>query len=156
MNKEFYDTLDIEDELGRVIRVHLHIEHYINEALSILTPYHEDLKALNLDYFGKVTLLIALGVKPESMKILKSFGSLRNKFAHDLSFKLDKSVVNNLYKELSDREKETLQESYKATHGMPDCSFKELPPKDQFTLIALVVRRMVMQLVESCKEAKSA
>jgi hypothetical protein len=147
----FYKILSNEDELGTVIRVHLHIESHINEILNILTPYPKDLKKMNLDYYAKVQLICALGVEKEYEKILSALGAIRNKFAHNLSFTLDKSSVTNLYSNLSKEDKRIVQEKYKKIrqrHTTLPQKFKDLSPREQFELIAITVRRKVLAVID--------
>ena len=145
----FRSALFKDDDLGSVIRVHLHIEHHVNEILELLVPFPQDLKAVKLDYDGKVNLLPVLGVKPENIKVLTALGTMRNKFAHNLNYKLDKSNVKNLYETLDSDSKEILFNSHEATRnkGFNNIDqYKKLEPKDQFILIAVVVKNMVQKL----------
>ena len=139
-----------DDDLGSVIRVHLHMEHHVNEILELLVPLPENLKPIKLDYDGKVNLLCALGADRESTKVLKALGSMRNKFAHNLNFKLDKSNVINLYEALSFNAKEVLQASHNNARSKEEHQgivvFKKLPFKGQFIIIAVVIRKMVLEL----------
>jgi hypothetical protein len=146
----FHEALDHEDELGSVLRVHLHVEYYIDEILHILIPFPEDLKYLSLDYNGKIHLICALGVKVEYKSILLALGKIRNNFAHDPFYKIDNSTINNLYKTLPEESKEILQKSYKKFQSQlqtdKSSSYKSLPPKEQFTLIAIIIRRIVIRI----------
>lgn len=151
----FHEALDHEDELGSVLRIHLHVEHYIDEILHSLIPYPDDLKPLSLDYNGKVHLICALGVKGEYKSILLALGNIRNKFAHDPFYKIDKSTINNLYKVLPENSKEILQQSYKKLQSQLEtnkpASYKDLPLKDQFTLLAIIIRRIVLRIRDESK-----
>ncbi|MFH1769229.1 MAG: hypothetical protein ABH833_01005 [Parcubacteria group bacterium] len=149
-DESFSSALLHEDDLGSVIRVHLHVEFHVNEILNILTPYPEDLKPLQLDYDGKVNLICALGVQPKYKPIVSALGKMRNKFAHNPFYRLDKSEVNNLYKALESTDREILQESHEKTRktsGPVEIRpYKELSPKDQFILIAVVIRNIVLAI----------
>lgn len=160
MNKQltddmFYEALLNEDELGSVLKAHLHVEYHIDEILNRLTPYPDDLPTL--DYYGKVCLICALGVKKEYKPILHALGEIRNKFAHDPFYKINKSLTNNLYKTLPEESKVILQKSYKKIQSNPDIdkvsSYKDLPPKEQFTLISLIIRRIVTRAKDEAKDA---
>lgn len=71
-------------------------------------------------------------------------GSIRNAFAHRLETKLDSGTVNNLYTSLRAVDKLQAQEMFKRIsdtnelikHGT---KFSELPPGEQFTLIAFTL-----------------
>jgi hypothetical protein len=150
MEKSFKSALFKDDDLGSVIRVHLHIEHHVNEILELLVPCPKDLKSVRLDYDGKVNLLPVLGVKPESIKVLSALGTMRNKFAHNLNFKLDKSNVKNLYETLDVDAKDILFSSHEMTRTKEQHKdikpYKKLTPKDQFILIAVVVKNMLQRI----------
>ena len=68
---------------------------------------------------------------------------MRNKFAHNPSYELNKSEVNNLYKALDSNDKEILQKSHNKTRMEKDFEeikqYSELSPKEQFILIAVLV-----------------
>ncbi len=157
MEESFKSALLKDDDLASVIRVHLHIEHHVNEILELLTPTPKHIDSLNLEYEGKVNLIAALGVHPKSIKVLKSLGRLRNKFAHNLNFKLDKSSVKNLYETLDAYEKNLLFNAQEMTRNFVDnkesSPYKELPPKHQFILIAIVVKNMVERLSSEIKSS---
>ena len=143
----FHEALGAEDELGSVIRVHLHVEYYIDEILSKLVYDTDYLPPLKLDYSDKVNLICALGVNPKFKTVLIALGSMRNKFAHKPFHKINKSEVNNLYKTLSSTDKEIFQSKYKKlieSHNTKP--YKELDPKDKFILIAIIVRRIVITI----------
>lgn len=147
----FSDALFNEDEIGSVIRVHLHIEYYINQILDKLVPYPEDLGPIQLDYFGKVNLICALGVKSERKGVLSAFGNIRNKFAHNPFHKLNKSNVRNLYDTLSSADKKILQEAHNKTRKNRNPvvkPYKELDAKEQFILIAVLVRKIVKRIYQ--------
>ena len=146
----FRKSLFDEDELGSVIRVHLHVEYHVNKIIEKLVPFPDDLSAINLDYNGKVNLICALGVKQEYKKLLSALGNMRNKFAHDPFYKLTKSEVNNLYKSLSAQDKDILQQAHDKTRNQVKDDkvkpYKDLEPRDKFILIAVVIRTMVIEI----------
>ncbi|MFA0718964.1 hypothetical protein AB4622_23525 [Vibrio splendidus] len=156
LDESFKEALFADDDLGSVIRVHLHIEHYVNEILSIIVPYSDDLKPLQLDYFGKVNLLSAMGYNPERLKVLLALGKMRNKFAHDLNYKLDSSNVDNLYETLDVKSKEILQNSHNKirakTEHLGVQKFKHLSAKDKFVLLAVVVKKMAERMKQEASE----
>ncbi len=150
-DEAFEAALNHEDDLGAVIRVHLHIEHHVNQLLELLVPFPEDLKSVKLDYDNRVKLLSALRIKPESTKVLSALGTMRNKFAHNLNYKLDKSNVKNLYETIGSSDKEILQRVYSNLRKKDEHKdlepFKSLLPKEQFIVIAVLIRRMVLRMI---------
>ena len=155
IEESFKSALFKDDDLGSVIRVHLHIEHHVNDILELLVPCPQYLKSVKLDYDGKVNLLPVLGVKPENIRVLSALGTMRNKFAHNLNYKLDKSIVKSLYETLDSDSKDILFNSHEAvrTKGSNNIDkYKKLQPKDQFMLIAVVVKNMVQKLKKELQD----
>ena len=154
---DFKTALEHEDDLGAVIRVHLHLEIYVNQIINLLVPNPEDLKPIGLDYFGKVHLISALRIDPQNLKVLLALGKMRNKFAHDLNYKLDKSNVKNLYETLSSFLKETLQNSHnkvRCKREFQDINkFEKLSPKSQFILIAVLIKKMLERIINEIQES---
>lgn len=104
-----------EDDLGKVVRIHIYIEELINTYVSkaIHSPTH--LKKLNLDYSGQVNLALCLGLSEALQKPLNAIGKIRNDFAHRLNQKLDESRVNNFFSTFSPDQKSDLMETIKST-----------------------------------------
>ena len=157
---KFLSDLQGEDELGAVVRAHLFIEHYVDQVIELMVPYPDGLKPLKLDFDGKLSLITALGVKPEVRKPLSVLGGMRNKFAHRPNYKLTKSEVSNLYKSLSKEDRTLVQKTYstipdKAPEAVELPKFKELDPKGQFTLLAIVVRTIIMQVRDELRDLNS-
>jgi hypothetical protein len=147
-NEKFISDLLKEDELGSVIRAHLYIEYFVDQIIQLIVPYPDKLKPLNLDFHGKINLLMALGVDPEIKKPLSIFGGLRNNFSHRLNYQLTKSEINNLYEALSSQDKERLQSCYSdIVARFPSMNyaqkFSSLNTKDQFVFLALAVKGVI-------------
>ncbi len=151
LDKEFIEALEKEDELGMTIKAHLDIEYWTNELLDLMVPHPEHLKPMKLDYFDKINLLCTLGLNSEYKDPLIYMGTTRNKFAHNLKYSIDKSVVNNFYKSFSENGKAIAKTAYDTTERSEENkkykSFREMPPKDQFVFLAVNVRNMVKAAV---------
>lgn len=156
IESSFKDALFQEDDLGAVIRVHLHIESFVNEIIQVLVPYPDELKPIRLDYFGKVNLLGALGVEPANLKVLLTLGNMRNKFAHNLNYQLDSSNVKGLYESLGSDLKEKLQMSHNNARNKEGFQgvekFVKLSPKGQFVLISVLVKIMLERIHSEVSE----
>lgn len=156
-DEQFISDLQGEDELGAVVRAHLYIEYFTDQIIQIVVAKPECLKPLNLDFSGKVNLLMALGVDPEIKKPLTVLAGLRNKFAHRPNYKLTKSETNNLYEAIGTDDKNLVQRSYSGALTMtkPEMKnvpkFKELSPKDSFVFLALAVRGIVVSTLNEIK-----
>ncbi|MES1930822.1 hypothetical protein SADO_16303 [Salinisphaera dokdonensis CL-ES53] len=152
----FVKDLVGEDELGVVIRAHIHIEAWLNEVLSQLVVDMEYLEKAQLEYHQRVNLAIALGLKEQHRSPLLAFGKLRNAFAHNVGQKLTKDRVDNLYKSLSPEDKVIAHRVYESTRSELDTggeyrSLRELDPKDQFVLWATALHGMLRAAVKQLR-----
>jgi hypothetical protein len=143
---KFVAALRGEDALGVVIRAHIHIEAKLVELLQLLLDASA-LDRMRLDYAQRVHLAVALGLKAEHAPPLLALGSLRNAFAHRIDTALDANRVENLYSTLSPTDKEAVQTAFARTDSQMKAnlgpSFRNLPPQDQFVLIAVTLRAML-------------
>lgn len=97
-------ALDTEDDLGRVVRGHIHIEHELQQTIFFAAPNTDQLKSFERQEFSeKVRLALVLGLKSDLASALNAAGNLRNKFAHRPDMKLSKEVANNLIAALPPR-----------------------------------------------------
>ena len=147
----FVRALFGEDELGVVVRAHIHIEAKLLELLELLVGDPKYLERMDLDFGQRVNLAVALGLKSEHAPAPSALGTLRNAFAHRLDAQLSEDRVNNLYETLSAGDKEIVQLAYDRTNiqmGKPDApSFKKLSPKERFILISVALRAMLMTTI---------
>jgi hypothetical protein len=141
----FDKDLAREDDLGSVIRAHIHIESELNTIVETLAPGKEHLRRLGLDFDQTVTLALVLGFDPTWAPALRALGNLRNKFAHQLHTCLDAPVVNSLYESLSPEGKSCVQATFAALKKdnellKPASRFVDLDSKGRFQLIAIAIR----------------
>ncbi|MEB5541996.1 hypothetical protein [Vibrio cholerae] len=151
-DSDFHAVLDGEDELGSVIRVHLHIEHYVEQLIGLLAVEPARALSMKLDYSQKLDLLVLLGVNHQVKPMLLQLGVIRNKFAHNLGYKLSHDIVDALYNKLPPPQKQLIHSCYKKAaakiESTTDSCYKTLSPKAKFTLIAIVIRRHLITLLE--------
>ena len=89
--------LQSEDDLGKVIRGHIHIEHELNQIIFFAAANPNELKSFDRQEFSeKVRLALVLGLKTDLATPLNAAGNLRNKFAHRLDTKLSKQMAKTL------------------------------------------------------------
>ena len=67
---DFMEVLNGEDELGAVIRAHIHIEALLLELLRLLVKDEGALRKLNLEFSQSVDLAIALGLGPDRKSVV--------------------------------------------------------------------------------------
>lgn len=151
----FVGALFGEDELGVVVRAHIHIEAKLLELLELVVADPEYLERMDLDFGQRVNLAVALGLKSEHAPALSALGTLRNAFAHRLDAQLSEDRVNNLYAALSAGDKEIVQLAYYRTNtqlGKSDAPpFKKLSPKERFILISVALRAMLMTAIREIR-----
>ena len=143
----FIAALMGEDELGVVVRAHIHIEAVLLQLLDRMVADPAPLKKMDLDYAHRVNLALALGLKPQYGPPLLALGSLRNAFAHRPDTKLSKDRVDNLYKSLAADDRQVVQRCYESTNSKmlrEAPGLRSLSPKDQFVLIATTMRAMLI------------
>jgi len=144
----FLEALQGEDELGMVIRAHIHIECHLNELLDMVIPYQKYLKAMQLDYAGKVNLAGATGLRPDIVRPLLALGGLRNEMAHKLGTKITKSRERDIYKTFGADGKHNIQQSYERTRRKlrtgKGPKLKELDPPDLFVLMVVTLRAALL------------
>jgi hypothetical protein len=147
----FVSALFGEDELGVVVRAHIHIEARLLELLEGLVFDSKSLERMDLDFAQRVNLAVALGLKSEHAPALLALGSLRNAFAHRLDTHLSEARVKNLYAALSATDKQVVQLAYERTKAQQNTphlpAFKKLDPKTRFILIAVALRAMLILAV---------
>ncbi|MGF1854738.1 hypothetical protein L4B78_00590 [Vibrio anguillarum] len=137
---ELMSLLTQENELGKVIHTHIHVENLINEYLSCVLCSPENIKPINLDYFGKVHLALALGFPNELKKPLLQLGKIRNSFAHKLNSNIDSNYMNNFYGSFSSEQREMMMKIAKETNQpwvVESLSWKDVPSSDKFAYLCI-------------------
>ncbi len=138
---EFVTDLFQEDELGSVVRTHIRIEALLIRLLEALAPKPKHLAELPIDFHGRVTLALVLGLNARFGPPLKAIGTLRNEFAHKLGTRLNKSRVTNIYNALSPEDKNQVKASFERIKGEHESTrhikkYVDLELLDQFRLIS--------------------
>jgi hypothetical protein len=99
-----------EDELGVVVRAHIHIEHELHDIVYFAAPNPDHLKIMDtLEFSKKVSLALVLGLNADLKPALNAAGNLRNKFAHRLDMKLEEEDVKALISTLTPSAKQRFQ-----------------------------------------------
>ena len=152
----FIEVLNGEDDLGVVVRAHIHVEAKLLELLELLVVDTKYLERMRLSFGHRVNMAVALGLNPEYAPPLSALGTLRNAFAHSLDTQLSDERVNKLHAALSGPVKDTVLLAYERTKtqlSMADATpFKGLSPKFRFVLISVALRGM---LVASIREVRA-
>jgi hypothetical protein len=143
----FLHSLFGEDELGVVVRAHIHVEAKLVELLQLLVVDAAALERMDLDFGQRVHLAVALGLNPEHAPGLRALGSLRNAFAHRLDTQLSANRVDSLYQALSSGDKIAVRQAYGQTEAQmgppPPPGFDARSPKERFIFIAVALRALL-------------
>jgi len=80
--------------LGRILRAHLFIEHYMDQLLSSMLPSIENMEKLELEFSKKLEMVRGYSDLTEELYPgVKRLNAIRNRFVHNLSFKLDEAYA---------------------------------------------------------------
>jgi hypothetical protein len=113
-----------EDDLGKVVRAHIHIEHELQDFIFFGSPVPDQLKSFDtMEFTDKVQLALLLGLTPDLKAALNATGRLRNKFAHKLDMKIGEDEAKNLIATLTPSAKQHFQARLdNALSGLPENS----------------------------------
>lgn len=109
---DFNKVLSGDDDLGVVIRAHVHIEHELTEFIKNRLHEPSILDKLKPTFEDKVLLAVGLGLQPDYQPALSNIGSLRNTFAHKLNAMLGKQEAKNLRRAMPNEAIEIARTSY--------------------------------------------
>ena len=152
----FLYALQEEDQLGVVVRTHIHIEARVNRVIDALTRHPNHLP--NLHYAQLIKLAAALGLNEEILPPLRELGDIRNKFAHSLEVPtLTNTMVEQLWKAFSEQNQKVIMESHTLTCEKTDSKeirkYEETDARHRFIMMAITIDRYL--LVEE-KEARNS
>jgi hypothetical protein len=157
MSSELKKALLAEDELGLVVRSHLYVENLLDKLLALLAPFPEYLEEINLSYASKVRLVCVLGFDPDFKPMLLELVRIRNKFAHNLSQKIDLGMVKNLHSlihsDLADEFPKAMRKIVGGDEYGP--TFKEAHPRDQFTALVITLWVVMCGAVKEVNERQA-
>jgi hypothetical protein len=104
------EVLRAEDDLGKIVRAHIHIEHELQEVIFLAAPKPTQLKPFDrMEYTEKVQLALVLGLNAELKPALNATGNLRNKFSHRLDMKIGEEEATNLISTFTPAAKQQFQ-----------------------------------------------
>ena len=155
---DFLAALRGEDELGAVIRAHLHVEAALNELLNALIPAPKHFESMNLRYTDKAKLACALGLSEEYLQPLQKLGALRNAFGHRLDTTITEKVIDELFNSFSSDSKRLMNDSYDLTSKqLPvgvSANLQELDPRSKFIFIAVALKAEIELATNEAKGQK--
>jgi hypothetical protein len=154
-DQQFMADLQREDDVGLVLRGHLHVEHQLIELASVLLPFAARCDWGKISYRAKVEFAYGCGLPEDLKDLLERLGSIRNGFAHTLNASLSKQLVLDLYNSLSVRLRDGLKVSYKAMGFEELTSPSSLESRDLLILVFLSARQAIKAAVLILRDRKS-
>lgn len=148
-DRSFYTALQGEDDLGMVVRAHIHIEHELQQFVLSAAAKPQHVKFAETDFAGTVRLALILGLHDEFATALRAIGGLRNRLAHRLDMRLVAPEISDLYKALGPQAKIIVQSTYATVRdNNPQIdrprSPKDLEARDLAVLCFIAVRAGVI------------
>ncbi len=137
--KQLFADLKREDDVGLVIRGHLHLEYQLTEYISKILPYPEKCDWEKIGYSGKMELSLACGLPNSIRPILEQLGELKTDFTSNLNATIEPKWVLDTYSGLSKQLKSELEKSYKTMGLHLSSKTEKLDTKDLLILIFLSV-----------------
>lgn len=146
---EFLNDLQREDEVGLVLRAHIHIEHAIIELLEAGAPNSNLLKKANLNYDRKIIIAAAFNmIRADLLEPLEKIGKLRNKFAHRLGYKLSSEDVVPFINAFPKEDRKLMERIYADTRAKSPAErpekFGDLSAGDKLILAVVVLRQALI------------
>jgi hypothetical protein len=154
-DQQFMADLQREDDVGLVLRGHLHVEHQLIEIASVLLPFAARCDWGKISYRAKVEFAYGCGLPEDLKDLLERLGAIRNGFAHTLNVSLPKQSVLDLYNSLSVRLRDGLKISYRAMGLGELAGPSSLEPRDLLTLIFLIARQATKAEIHTLRDGDS-
>jgi hypothetical protein len=111
--EQFLDAISREDNLGAIIRGHLHVESKLIQLIESALPEPGAIDLGRLQFPTKLELAVALGLITEDEKRgLAALNSLRNKLAHNVHYELVEMDQRQLFNALPKTVREALKEGF--------------------------------------------
>ncbi len=154
----FFTSLRGEDQLGAVVRAHIHIEARLNQVLEALTPHPKHLP--NLRYEQRLRLAVALGLNESILAPLKILGDIRNAFGHRLDVKLTSEMVDRLFNAITPEDQEIILNAFTGTHsqlaadGTP--SFERADARVRFIIIAVALDKYLILAEREARHVRAS
>lgn len=141
--------LQREDDVGLVLRGHLHVEHQLIELASVVLPFAARCDWGKISYRAKLEFAYGCGLPEDLKDLLERLGSIRNGFAHTLNASVSQRSTLDLYNSLSDRLRDGLKVSYRAMGLGELAGPTSLEPRDLLILIFLNARQATKAAVHA-------
>ncbi|EAQ34548.1 hypothetical protein NB311A_06006 [Nitrobacter sp. Nb-311A] len=154
--QKFVQAMLAEDDLGLVIRAHLHIEHRLWVFVESTAPVPSAVKRSG--YAQAVRTALTLGLDDDFETSLAALGKLRNKFAHEIEMTLSPAAVDSFAGALGPRAKRAVQYTYSTLRGKfpgkPE-SIRDLNPKDRMGVYLITIHQALVYETATMRERRA-
>jgi hypothetical protein len=147
ISQAFFNALIAEDNLGFIIRAHIHIEHELRRLIETAIPNPQYLDIDQLSYGIAIRIVTSLGLNPRFKSPLQALGKLRNRFAHKLDMRIAEKDGDDFYQSFSTEDKKIIRDNYKITREekkVPNVPFEKLDGRDRITLCLVTLRAALL------------
>jgi hypothetical protein len=148
----FFEDLAREDDLGLVVKAHLHIEHQIAEFVQTFMQCPEKCDWTRVGFAAKLEIALGLGLPHHLRKPLEAVGKLRNSFAHDLNYSQAQVDAVALYNGLPARLHSGVKETYRRLRGV-ELKPSKLSNRDLLVIMLLNLRQAIQAEVQRARSA---
>ena len=147
LNQQFANDLAKEDDLGMVLRGHLHVEHQLKEFISLFLPFSERCNWQKLGYAQKIELALSCGLPADMRTPLEKIGSLRNSFAHKLNMVIQKKAALDMFECLSTRHKDAVNLCYIELGRDEELSLANVDTKELLQIIIVSIHSAIQAAI---------
>jgi hypothetical protein len=155
VDQKFLDDLQREDDIGFILRGHIHVESQLIELLKEFFPFPEHCDFEKLNYRSKVEIACAAGLTHEIKNFLYCIGSIRNKFAHRVDSSVSANIALDLYHSLPESYRSEIRHSYMAFGKVEHVDPSSIEPRELMTLLFIHARQAVKAAVTICRRSKA-
>jgi hypothetical protein len=153
VDSQFIADLQREDDLGLVVRGHLHIEHQLIELAAARLPFASRIDWNEISFRAKLEIAYACGLPEDRKKLISSLNSLRNKFAHRLDATIHKADVVGIYNALSSNIRETIKGAHQKMGLGAFPGPASLEPRDLLIHLFISARQATKAAADSLRTA---
>lgn len=147
LDEAFVNALQNDDELGMVVRSHIHVEGRLNEFLELAVPEPDRLRGLKLRFGQRAQLACALGLDRDLEVPLTVLGNIRNAFSHKLDTQLTAKMVDELHVAMTKPHGGSMAQGFIETARQLELAgqgLQNIAPRDQFIFCVVYLERAVM------------
>ena len=147
-----FDDLSREDDLGLVVKGHLHLEHQITEFIQVFMATPARCDWARVGFAAKLEIALGLGLPVHLRGPLEAVAKLRNVLAHNLQYSQSRVDAVALYNGLPPRLHARAKETYLKIRGA-ELRPSKLTNRDLLVILLLSVRQAIQAEVSRVRGA---